>query len=111
MIFPLKERVKKDKGQTTVTKKQKKEIGKLLNIINEVEDTAVQIKMGIVTYDMLQREQDASFQNKLERYLYLRKLTHLFLFQFLEPKDFILEVQDANVEIIEQIFRFKKRHL
>ncbi len=29
----------------------------------------------------------------------------------MEPKDFILEVQDANVEIIEQIFRFKEGYL
>lgn len=29
----------------------------------------------------------------------------------MEPKDFILEVRDANVEIIEQVFRFKEGHL
>lgn len=47
MIFPLKERVKKDKGQTTVTKKQKKEIGKLLNIINEWKTQPSKSRWGL----------------------------------------------------------------
>lgn len=111
MVSSLKGLFDKGKPKEVIGHKKKEEIRKLLKVINEVEDTAVQIKLGILNYEMLQQERDSSFSNKLERFLYLKEIIHLFLFQLLEPKDFILELQDSNVEIIEEIFRFKKRFL
>jgi len=109
VAFLLKERFVKNKGQkTAIIEKQRQNIAGMLDIISEVEDTAVQLKMGILTCDRLRDEKDKIFRNKLERYFYLRTLTRLFLFYLLDLKDIVIEPQDANVEIVEQIFRFKK---
>lgn len=91
--------------------KNRENVKKLMKVINEVEDTAVKVKLGILTYEDMQQEKDILFQNKLERFQYLKEITRLFLYQILEPKDIILEPQDSNVEIIEHIFQFKRRYL
>lgn len=83
----------------------------LIKTINEVEDTAIQVKLGIFDYEGMKKKKDCFFKNKLERFKCKKAFIKIFLSEILEPDDLYSEPEDSNIEIIELIFRFKKRYL
>lgn len=88
-----------------------KNIKRLIKAMNEVEDIAIQIKLGILNYENMKKEKDYFFENKFERFQYTKAFVRMFLSQILEPENLYREPEDSNIEIIEQIFRFKKHLL
>ena len=40
----------------------------LVKTINEVEDTAIQLKLGIINYKDMEKENDYFYRNKFERF-------------------------------------------
>lgn len=86
-------------------------IKRLIKTINEVEDTAIQVKLGILNYEDMKKEKDCFFRNKFERFQCTKAFVRMFLSQILEPENLYREPEDSNIEIIELIFRFKKRYL
>lgn len=92
-----------------IAEKTIKNIKRLMKVINEVEDTAIQVKLGLISYKEMEQENDYFYANKLERFKHRKRLVKIFLSHVLEPEDLYEEPEDSNVEIIEQIFRFKRR--
>lgn len=88
-----------------------KNIKRLIKTINEVEDIAIQVKLGILNYEDMKEEKDYFFKNKFERFQCTKAFVRMFLSQILEPENLYREPEDSNIEIIELIFRFKKRYL
>lgn len=80
-----------------------------LRAVDEVEETATKLELGILTYEMLRNEKDSKYTNKLVRYLFLRRYLFIVLFEILEKEDIILEPENPDYEIIELIFRFRKK--
>lgn len=88
-----------------------KDIKCLMKIINEVEDTAIQLKLGIINYKDMKKENDYFYRNKFERFQHTKSFVKMFLYQILNPEDLYREPEDSNIEIIELIFRFKRQML
>lgn len=82
-----------------------------MKIINEVEDTAIQLKLGIINYKDMEKENDYFYRNKFERFQHTKLFVKMFLYQILNPENLYRKPEDSNVEIIELIFRFKRQML
>jgi len=87
--------------------KQKRQIKKFLNIIDEVEYTSIQLYLGNITYKQLEEEDDSIYGNKSNRFEWFRKNTEEFLCDFLE----ISKKINGLEELIQYIFIFRKQYI
>lgn len=96
-------RVKKEKVKLFCALNKDK-IVKLLSIINEIEETNIQLEFEIVTTKQLEEAYDRYFFNKLKRYEHLKQLIEGLI-------DSLLDSEVKELPIIEKIFRFKKEYV
>lgn len=93
-------RVKKEKSKLFCAFNKNK-IKHFLSIMNEVEDTNIQLEYEIVSTEQLEKAYDGYFSNKLARYEHLKQLIDTFV-------DSILGSEVKELPLVEKIFRFKK---
>ena len=109
MAFLLKERFVKNKGQkTAIIERQRQNIAERYRLRKGGQPFNSKWNSDL---DRLRDEKDKNSATNWNAIFICERLTHLFLFYLLDSKDIVIEPQDANVEIVEQIFRFKKRFL